>query len=36
LAINPIDAKPADSNKILNWIPTEHLKLRGVVKEIQI
>lgn len=35
LAINPIDAKPVDSNKITNWKKTEPLKLRGVVKEIQ-
>lgn len=35
LAINPINAKPADSNKIINWKQVEHIKLRGVVKEIQ-
>lgn len=36
LAINPIDAKPADSNKIEDWQEVEPLKLRGVIKEIQI
>jgi len=36
LAINPYDAKPADSNRIENWIKIEPLKLRGVIKEIQI
>lgn len=34
LAINPIDAKPADSNDITNWRPITHLKLRGTVEEV--
>lgn len=36
LAINPIDAKPADSNKIENWLPVDKIKLIGLVKEVQI
>ena len=36
LAINPTDAKPIDSNYIENWQKIKPLKLRGVVKEIQI
>ena len=36
LAINPFDAKPKDSNKITEWQKTDRLKLRGVVKEIQL
>jgi hypothetical protein len=36
LAINPFDAKPADSNLIDNWQKVEPLKLRGVISEIQI
>lgn len=35
LAINPFDAKPLDSNLITNWKPVQHLKLNGVVKEIE-
>jgi len=35
LAINPFDAKPLDSNFITDWKPIEHLKIRGVVKEIE-
>lgn len=35
LAINPYDAKPADSNKIEDWKKVEPLKLRGIIKEIQ-
>jgi len=35
LAINPFDAKPLDSNFITDWIEVEHLKIRGVVKEIE-
>jgi ferredoxin-fold anticodon binding domain-containing protein len=34
LAINSIDAKPVDSNKIVNWKKIEPLKLKGVIKEI--
>ena len=34
LAINPYDAKPKDSNYIENWQPISHLKINGVVKEI--
>ena len=34
LAINPIDAKPADSNKIINWIEIDPLELKGIIKEI--
>jgi len=34
LAINPIDAKPVDSNKIVDWQEIKPLKLKGVVKEI--
>ena len=36
LAINPIDAKPVDSNFINNWHKIKPLKLRGTVQEIQI
>jgi len=36
LAINPIDAKPADSNRIEDWQTVTPLKLRGVLKEIQL
>lgn len=36
LAINPIDAKPSDSNLIENWEKVDRLKLRGVIKEIQL
>ena len=35
LAINPFDAKPLDSNLITDWQPVQHLKLNGVVKEIE-
>jgi hypothetical protein len=35
LAINPIDAKPADSNFITNWQVIEPLKLKGTVQEIK-
>jgi hypothetical protein len=35
LAINPIDAKPVDSNYITEWKDIKPLKLRGMVKEIQ-
>jgi len=35
LAINSIGAKPKDSNSITDWEKTDHLKLRGIVKEIQ-
>ena len=34
LAINPTDAKPANSNDITNWKTIPHLKLRGTVKEV--
>ena len=36
LAFNPIDGKPSDSNQIIDWKNTKHLKLRGVVKEVEI
>lgn len=36
LAINPIDGKPADSNKIENWTKVEKIKIRGIIKEVQI
>ena len=36
LAINPFDAKPVDSNKIVDWSPVDNLKISGVVKEIQL
>lgn len=35
LAVNPNGGKPADSNNIINWSPIKHLKLKGVVKEVQ-
>lgn len=35
LAINPIDAKPVDSNFITNWEKIEPIQLRGNIQEIQ-
>ena len=35
LAINPLYAKPLDSNLITNWTPVKHLKISGAVKEIE-
>jgi hypothetical protein len=34
LAINNMDAKPSDSNHIINWKPVDKIKLVGVIKEI--
>lgn len=34
LAINPIDAKPVDSNFITNWIKIIPITLKGVIKEV--
>lgn len=36
LAINPIDAKPVDSHNIIDWQSIAPLKLRGVIKEIEL
>jgi len=36
LAINSFDAKPVDSNKIVDWTPVDKLKITGVIKEIQL
>lgn len=35
LAINPINAKPADSNLITNWKSIEPITLKGTIKEIE-
>jgi len=34
LAINPIDAKPSDSNQITEWQEIKHLNINGIIKEI--
>ena len=35
LAINPIDAKPADSNRIVDWQIIDPLIVKGIVTEIK-
>jgi len=35
LAINPIDAKPADSNEITEWQEINPIRLSGIIKEIE-
>lgn len=36
LAINPIDGKPSDSNKITDWTKVEKIRLQGIIKEVEI